>query len=79
MSNVRLADIAPPIRDKTITEMVSKEMYVAGFGTNMKLLSRQNKCPSFALMLHFTPDCWWWLEKSFEGVTTLFPVKPRNT
>lgn len=27
----------------------------------MKLLSRQNRCPSLALMLHLTPDCWWWL------------------
>lgn len=57
ISNVRLADMAPPTRDITITEIVSKDMYVAGFGTNIKLLSRQNRCPSFALMLHLTPDC----------------------
>ncbi len=57
MSNVRLADMAPPTRDMTMTDIVSNEIYVAGFGTNMKLLSKQNKCPSLALMLHLTPDC----------------------
>ena len=57
MSNVLLADIAPPTRDMTITETLSKEMYCAGLGTNMKLLSKQNRWPSFALMLHLTPDC----------------------
>lgn len=58
MSNVRLADTAPPTRDMTMTEMLSKEMYVAGLGTNMKLLSKQNRWPSLALILHLTPDCW---------------------
>ena len=57
ISNVRLADTAPPTRDMTMTEMVSKDMYVAGLGTNMKLLSRQKRCPSLALILHLTPDC----------------------
>ena len=64
ISKVRLADIAPPTLDITMTDILSKEIYVAGFGTNMKLLSRQNRCPSLALMLHLTPDCWWWLWKS---------------
>ena len=57
ISNVRLAETAPPTLDMTMTEILSKGMYVAGFGTNMKLLSKQNRCPSLALILHLTPDC----------------------
>lgn len=41
ISNVRLAETAPPTLDMTMTEMLSKGMYVAGLGTNMKLLSKQ--------------------------------------
>ena len=41
ISNVRLAETAPPTLDMTMTEMLSNGMYVAGLGTNMKLLSKQ--------------------------------------
>ncbi len=56
MSKVRLAARAPPTRDMVMLAMFSKLMYVAGFGTNIKLLSRQKSRPSFALMEHLTPD-----------------------
>lgn len=58
ISNVRLAETAPPTLDITITEILSNGIYVAGFGTNIKLLSKQNRWPSLAFMLHLTPDCW---------------------
>lgn len=61
ISKVRLAEMAPPTRDMVITDMFSIWTYVAGLGTNMKLLSKQNSSPSFALMEHLTPECPWWL------------------
>ena len=57
MSNVRLADTFPPTRDIVMLAMFSNAMYVAGFGTNMKLLSRPKRSPSFALTEHLTPAC----------------------
>ena len=43
ISNVRLAETAPPTLDMTMTEIFSKDMYWAGFGTNIKLLSKQKR------------------------------------
>jgi hypothetical protein len=59
MSNVLLAEMAPPTLDIVMLDTFSNDMYVAGLGTNIKLLSRQKRCPSLALIEHLTPDCWW--------------------
>jgi len=55
MSNVLLAASAPPTLDIVILAIDSIGTYVAGLGTNMKLLSRQNSRPSFAFIEHLTP------------------------
>ena len=61
ISNVRLAEIAPPTRDIVITAIFSIWIYVAGLGTKIKLLSKKYKSPSLALMEHLTPLWPWWL------------------
>lgn len=76
ISKVLLAEIAPPTRDMVTTEIFSICTYVAGLGTNMRLLSRKYKRPSFALIEHLTPLWPWWLTKSFDGMMTFLPDKP---
>ena len=61
ISKVLLADTAPPTRDIVIMAMFSIWMYVAGFGTKIKLLSKKYRRPSLALIEHLTPLWPWWL------------------
>ena len=57
MSKVDSAETAPLTREKVMDCVCSYEMYVAGFGTNMKAFSKQYRKPSLALIEHLMPYC----------------------
>lgn len=73
ISNVRLADTAPPTRDMVIMATFSSWMYVDGLGTKIKLLSKKYKRPSLALIEHLTPLWPWWL-----STVRRYPRNSRN-